>query len=152
MTNNNEISLNDLNLNNVSESEMADMYKLDMDIKAIPNLKGLLDNIYDLVKDIERPEMEELENRDRKEFERLLTHKYYSKINSIKIINLILDSNRYDNLIMLLEMFELLENIKNKKTGMEDGHKQWCEKVNEKYIYSKHGGKTAFEEMLKKKD
>jgi hypothetical protein len=92
--------------------------------------------------------MQELEKRDRNEFEKILTHKYYNDISSIKIINLMLEPNRYENLETLLDMFEGLKNVKNGNLDIQDAHKNWCEKMNEKYVYSKHGGKENFEDWL----
>ncbi len=90
---------------------------------------------------------------NKNEYENILTHKYYESIQSNKIINLIIEptsnTEREKNLHKLLDMFERLQKIKNGEVNMQDGYKDWCEKMNEEYVYSKHGGKENFEKVMK---
>lgn len=152
MSNNKNFLSDDFSMNNITEEQKQQLFKVEMDAKAIPDLNKLLISIYKLLEDIETKEMQELEKTNKKEFEKVLTHKYYEDIQSNKIINLMLDKDRYNNLSKLLDMFERLEKVKSGKEDINNAHKQWCEKMNEEYIYSKHGGKEEFEKkMLKKK-
>lgn len=143
----NSISLSDLGVQNIDE-KMRNSYISQMNANSIPDLDNILIHIQELLQDIETPEMKNLETKNRKEFEKILTHKYYEKINSIKIINLMLEPERYENLEKLLDMFDNLKKVKNGKTDIQNAHKLWCEKMNEEYVYSKHGGKTNFEKKM----
>jgi uncharacterized Ntn-hydrolase superfamily protein len=150
MEQNNVLSLNEMGINMNEMDEMSrDALRVEMTPNAIPDLDNLLENIQNLLEDIETPEMQQLEKTNRKEFEKILTHKYYSDISSIKIINLMLEPARYENLEKLLDMFERLKQVKNGNLNIQDAHKNWCEKMNEEYVYSKHGGKENFEKVMK---
>jgi hypothetical protein len=146
----NALTLNEMgiNMNNMDETERNAM-RIDMNPNAIPDLDNMLVHIQRLLEDIETPEMQELEKKNRSEFEKILTHKYYEDISSIKIINLMLEPERYENLEKLLDMFERLKNVKSGKLNIQDAHKNWCEKMNEEYVYSKHGGKENFEKVMR---
>jgi hypothetical protein len=143
----NSISLSDLGVQNMDEN-MRNTYISQMSANSIPNLDDMLIYIQELLQDIETPEMQKLEKTNKKEFEKILTHKYYEKIESIKIINLMLEPERYENLEKLLDMFDNLKKVKLGKTDIQDAHKIWCEKMNEEYLYSKHGGKSNFEKKM----
>jgi hypothetical protein len=146
----NAVSLNEMGINmNDMDEKARDAMRVEMNPNAIPDLDTMLVNIQRLLEDIETPEMQELEKKNRNEFEKILTHKYYEDISSTKIINLMLEPERYENLEKLLDMFERLKNVKNGNLDIQDAHKKWCEKMNEEYVYSKHGGKENFEKVMK---
>ncbi len=140
-------SLNDFNINNIDENEINAM-KIEMDPNAIPDLDNMLIYIQKLLEEIETPRMQYLEKTNKNEFEKILTHKYHENIPSFKIINLLLEPERYENLDKLLDMFERLKNIKNGNLDIQKAHKDWCEKMNEEYVYPKHGGKANFEKNI----
>jgi len=146
----NSISLKELMGNQQINEEMMDSMTTKMDANAIPDLDKILLHIGDLLKDIETPEMQKLEKENVKEFEKIIVHKYIDRINSLRIINLMLEPQRYANLDRLLDMFEKLENVKAGKSNIDDAHKKWCEKMNSEYIYPKYGSKEEFERQLKK--
>ncbi len=148
-----EVSLNDVGMTQAEFDQMdqhtENALQVKMDPNAIPDLDKLLVYIQDMLEDIETPVMQELEKKNKQEFERILTHKYYNDIQSMKIINLLLEPERYENLEKLLDMFERLKLVKSGKVNIDDAHKNWCEKMNEEYVYSKHGGKENFEKKMK---
>lgn len=143
----NSISLNELGMQNFDE-DMRNNYIAQMNANAIPDLDNILEYIQELLCDIETPHMQKLEKENKKEFERVLCAKYQDKINSIKIINLMLEPERYENLEKLLDMFDNLKKVKQGKVSVQDAHKNWCEKMNQEYVYSKHGGKQNFEKKM----
>lgn len=143
----NSISLSELGVQNMDEN-MRNSYISQMSANSIPDLDNILIYVQELLQDIETPEMQNLEKTNKKEFEKILTHKYYEKIESIKIINLMLEPERYENLEKLLDMFDNLKKVKQGKTDIQNAHKNWCEKMNEEYVYSKHGGKANFEKKM----
>jgi hypothetical protein len=154
MSENQAISLNelDISMNNMDENARNAMM-VEMDPNAIPNLSILLENVMALLNDIETPEMQNLQKTNKKEYERILTHKYYGSIGSTKIINLMMEprtkKERESNLHKLLDMFERFEKVKKNEVNIQDAYKEWCEKMNEEYVYSKHGGKENFEKIMR---
>jgi hypothetical protein len=145
-----EVTLNEMgiNMNDMDENSRNAM-RVEMNPSAIPDLDDMLVHIQRLLEEIETPEMQELEKKNRNEFEKILTHKYYADISSTKIINLMLEPERYENLEKLLDMFERLKKVKSGNLDIQDAHKNWCEKMNEEYVYSKHGGKENFEKVMR---
>jgi hypothetical protein len=140
-------------MKNISDENREEL-RLEMDPNAIPDIDLMLEHIQFLLSDIETPEMQDLEVKNKKEFEKILTHKYYNEnikygITSNKIINMFLAKERYDNLEIFLDMCEDLKNVKNGRKNIQDAHKNWCEKMNNKFLYSKFGGKKGFEEKMK---
>lgn len=148
----NQVSLNDIGMSREDFEKMDKYAESAMQVKsdpnAIPDLEKMLVHIYELLEEIETPEMQELEKKDRKQFEVILTHKYRDDIPSIKIMNLILEPERYENLDKLLDMFERLQMVKDKKITIDSAQKEWCEKLNETYVYPVHGGKEEFEKKM----
>jgi hypothetical protein len=132
--------------NEINE-DMINSFKMSMDPKAIPDLGLLLEIINEMIQFIETPEMEELEVKDFNEFERLVYTRYNSKV-PIKIIGLMVEESRYDNLSQLLDMFEALEDVKKGKRDIFEETEKFNEKQNNKYVYPKFGGKENFEKML----
>ena len=123
--------------------------KVEMNPKAIPDLDNLLEIIYEMISFIETPKMKKLENTNIDEFERLLFGRYNSKV-PMKIIRLMCDENRYDNLMKLIDMFDVLQDIKSGKKDMINEHNKFCESLNEKYLYSAFGGRENFEKEMQK--
>lgn len=148
----NQVSLDDIGMSR-DEFDKMEKYaesamKVKSDPNAIPDLQKMLVYIYELLEEIETSEMQELEKRDRKQFEFILTHKYRDTIPSIKIMNLILEPERYENLERLLDMFERLENVKAGKVNIDIAQKDYCESLNQQYVYPAHGGKEGFEKKI----
>lgn len=139
---------------NVTKPDLDDatneMLNVEMSVDAIPNLDLLLLNMYNLLKEIETPQMKELEKKDRKEFEIVLTHKYYPFIQSTRYINLLLEPERYSNMTIFLNMIERLKKVQDGKKDIKASHSEWCEFLNNKYVYPTFGGKAEFEAKMKK--
>jgi uncharacterized Ntn-hydrolase superfamily protein len=148
-----EVTIKDIGMSREEFDKMdqytEDALKVDMNPDAIPDLDKLLVSIKKMLQDIESPSMKALEKKNKNEFEKILTHKYYEDIQSMKIINLLLEPARYENLDKLLDMFDRLKQVKQGNVNIQDAHKKWCEKMNEEYVYSKHGGKLGFEKKMK---
>ena len=159
-TNLKQVTMDEVGLNRDDFDQMnqyaESALKVQSDPNAIPDLSKMLVHIQRLLEEIETPAMQELERKNRKEFEVILTHKYRDDIPSLRILNLMLEPDRYDNLEKLLDMFERLQNVKDGKVNIETAQKDWCEKLNQEYVYPSHGGKEGFEkkieEMQKEED
>lgn len=76
----------------------------------------------------------------------------YSKYNSIlpmKIISLLIEQERDDNLNELLDMFDKLKAVKKGDADIEQEADKFGEKLRGKYVYNHFGGKEGYEKMLR---
>jgi hypothetical protein len=77
----------------------------------------------------------------------------YTKYNNIlpmKIISLYIDkNNRYENLNENYEMFKTLKAVKEGKININDASSDFGEKLRQKYVYDKLGGKECYDKMIK---
>jgi len=141
----NQVSLSEMDA--VTEKAM----QVEMTPSAIPDIRSLLENISDIMNDIESEPLASLEKRNKKEFDRILSQKYFHGKNvPLKIINLLCESGdaRYDNLNRLLDMMDRLSAVKTGKSEINTAFQAYSEKLNEDFIYSKHGGKENFEKKM----
>ena len=136
--------------NKAINEEMLNSFKLSMDSKAIPNLDELLLHINNLINFIERPKMVELQEKNKTEFERLVFAKYNSLL-PMKIISLLVEKDRYEHLAKLLDMFDVLNDVKSGNKDIQEEYNKFSENLNEKYVYTLHGGKDNFEKKMKEK-
>jgi len=136
-----DISFNDMDENDRREMEVAP------DPNAIPDLDILLEKIQEMLTEIELPAMQEFAKINKKEFEKILAHKYMSDI-PLSIINLMLEEQRYEHLERLLNMFDQLRKIKKGDVNIEDAQKNFSEQLNEEYLYKKFGSKENFEKKM----
>lgn len=139
-------------MKNVDFNKMTEQLKLNMSVDAIPDMKKRLKVIRDIVNFIESPEMKVMEKNNLQLFESLVVNKYYNDVENMKIINLLLDKEkRYENLNILIDMMTKLDEIKNGKRDLHKEHEQFVENMNEKYVYTKFGGKEKFTEFVNSK-
>jgi hypothetical protein len=136
------------------QKEMKRMMEQGMEVKAdpsaIPDLDNLLSEIKKIIKDVESPQFVALKEKNKSEYEQVIVHKYLEKV-PLKIINLMMEDNRYSHLSNLLDMFDKLNDVKKGKTNIDEAGKQFGEKMNEQYLYPKFGGgKKGFDEFLDK--
>ena len=120
-----------------------------MDAKAIPDLTKLLCDIYELIDYVEKPMMQKLRIANKSEFEAKAYRKFQEQL-PIKIVNLMCEDNRYEHLDKLLDMFEMLENVKDGNVDINDAFSIFSENLNAKFVYPKFGGKTQFEKQMAK--
>jgi len=128
--------------------EEVDKYVLSMNKEAIPDVDNMLETVNDLLNFIESPGMVKLEASDKKKFEEVTYSKYNDSL-SVSIIRMMLEDDRYDNLVKLMDMFESLQNVKNGKIDVQSAFKNFREGKNEEYIYPTFGGKKGFEDKMK---
>lgn len=146
------MSTKNVKMDKMTQDEV-DRMKLTMNASAIPDLDELLMNINEMIDFMEKPAMQHLVKNNMTEFERIVFQKY-NQIMPIRIIRLLIEpKTRYDHLDGLIEMFESLNSAKRGEVDILDVHEKFTEKVNEKYVYAKFGGKDKFiEAMEKQKD
>lgn len=135
--------------NAVSE-DMVNAFKLSMNPNAIPDLGELMGTIEAMLQFMETDHMKELEKVNKAEFETLVYGRY-NDIIPMKIISLMVDDNRYENLDGLLDMFDILTDVKNGKKNIHEEAEKFGEKQNAKFVYPQFGGKENFEKMMAKK-
>jgi hypothetical protein len=132
---------------NMLNEDVVNEFRLSMDPNAIPDLGQMLNIINELLAFIETDNMIRMEKENKIEFERAV-HGRYNAYLPIKIIKLMLEPDRYDHLSRLLDMFDILNNVKDGKQNIQDAYNNFSEKLNEKYIYPMHGGKANFEKNI----
>ena len=82
-------------------------------------------------------------DKKKEEYENII----YGKFNSflpMKIISLLVEQERYNNLTELLDMFETLKDIKAGKKDINIEAEKFGEHNRSKYVYPKFGGKDNF--------
>ena len=118
-----------------------------MSANTIPDLEEILENVINMVQFMNSPDLLDLKNRDKKQYDDTVYFKYRELI-SPKIINILLED--INNLNGIIEMFEKLNAIKMGKLDIETETDNFAVKIENEYIYPKYGGKEKFFEMLKK--
>jgi hypothetical protein len=80
-----------------------------------------------------------------REYENIFHEKYKNRL-PIKIINLLVDD--VNNIEGLKTLFETLSTVKNGQSDIYEEHDKFAEKLNEKYLYPKFGGKEKLQEIV----
>jgi len=145
MTSKSDVSFS--NKENVPLNDNYDFSGLTMSASAIPDLDQMLEKIYELLEYTETPMMKSLEIQNKDMFERYIINKYHEVL-PFKIIRLLMEHERYENLDKLLDMFEILGTVKSGKADVYDEFKKFNEVQNERYLYPKFGGKEKFMEKM----
>jgi hypothetical protein len=96
---------------------------------------------------IETPEMQRLEKEDFNTFETKLYGLYNSKL-PMKVISLMTEADRYDNLNDIIDMFDTLNEVRNGNKNIHEEYQVFNEKLNKKYLYEPYGGKEGFEKAF----
>ena len=133
----------------INEDSM-NQFNVGLSVNAIPDIDSMVKTIDNMLDFIESPRMKSLEISNKDRFETEVFTKY-NDVLPMKIITLIVDKNRYENLEQLLDMLETLSQIKKGKKDLMEETQKFNEKQNETFVYPKFGGKDNFEQMMKKK-
>lgn len=123
---------------------------VDMTAESIPDIEDLTSKVVDFLQFIDDPDMIEMEKTD--------NVKYFQMVNSsfeslpYSIIKLLTErENRDVNLEKLLDMFAIMQTIKNGEKNISSAFTDYKETLNEEYVYPKFGGKAEFERKMDKK-
>jgi hypothetical protein len=123
---------------------------VDMTTESIPDIEQLTEKVVKLLEFIDDPTIVELEKTD--------NTKYFQTVNSqfedlpYSIIKLLTErENRDTNLEKLLDMFAIMQTIKNGEKDITSAFTDYKEELNEEYVYPKFGGKEEFERKMNKK-
>lgn len=117
-------------------------------LDAIPDLELLTDNIFDIVEYLERDDIIKLTKEADHIVLNTLNNKYGDSV-PYSMLKILLDyENREENVERILDMLKMLKKAKSGKYDLEEAEKDFTDKVNERYLYSKYGGKNNFEKAL----
>jgi hypothetical protein len=110
---------------------------------AIPDLVELTNKALEFIEFEDKQETQELKKNDRGHYNYIVEQKFGTM--PLSMIRLLTDSdNRKENLQKLLDMIQLLKNIKEDKTTFEKAENDFFEKRAEEYLYPKFGGRDNF--------
>lgn len=142
----------------LNESLLADTIEYDMEIKN-EEYKKIFFKMVDMGESSEEYSVvhqNEMDNTKKKiaklrkssantkeKFESLIYGKYNS-ILPMKIISLMIEQERYNNLTELLNMFDVLNDVKVGKKDINTAAEEFGENRREKYVYPKFDGKENF--------
>ena len=85
--------------------------------------------------------------KKKEQFEAFVYGKFNNSI-PMKIISLMIEQERYENLDELLNMFDTLKAVKSGKKDINKEAEKFGEKNKQKYVYPKFGGKDNFEKVM----
>jgi hypothetical protein len=125
----------------------------DDDIEVIPDLEVLTQTIISFLQYINTDEMIAMEINDHPGYIRHLEEKFDDfTLNYYHMFKMLTTAeNRDKNVMKLLNMLELLGEIKNGNRNMQTEFEKFREDQAEEYIYPEYGGKAQFEEALTKR-
>jgi len=127
-------------------------FYVNMTPTAIPTkdeMTNLLYAIQEMIELIEQPWMQELKRKEDPKYKNEVYMRYNQRV-PMKIIGLMFDDDRYDNLDKLLDMFAILSDVKAGNKEMNVEFDKFRDKLNDEYLYKPHGGKEEFEKKFKK--
>lgn len=121
-------------------------------VDAIPDLDQLTSNIIEILEYLERPEVKRLCKTNDSIVRMSLINKYADTV-PLKFIDLFMDKDEYhkqESVERTLKWIEVMAKVKAGEADLETESQKLVEEVNQRYVYSKYGGKDAFEKALRK--
>lgn len=148
MSLNDQIKIDMVSADNLSENERKSILNREASIDAIPDLDALSGNVFNILCYLEKKETKELMKVNETAVKMYLNNKYADTV-PIGIITLLMEENsREENVDRLLKMFGALKEAKKGKISLEDAEKNLSEEINQRYLYSKYGSKEEFERQV----
>jgi len=125
----------------------------DFDEEQIPDLSDLTGQLIVFLEYIHTDEMEQLESKSKEEFIKHLEDKFSEfALKYITVFKMLIEKeSREENIVKLLNLFEILKEVKSGKRNMEAEFNNFKESLAEEYVYPKFGGKKKFEQKIKKR-
>lgn len=122
----------------------------EMKSEMIPDIVILTGRIIELLKLMDNTEMMILEKGNNNEYTNIILSQFEDLPYSI--IKLLLERNeRENNVGRLINMLNILKNVKSGEQDINEAYNKYSEQLNEEYIYPKFGGKNNFEKEIKNK-
>ena len=149
-------NIDDSELKTVRENEMErdpNGIYLDFETENIPDLNNLTNQIITFLEYINKSDMEKMEEEDPVAFKAHLENEFADfSLNYINVYNMLLNKNdRDDNIIKLMNLIEILREVKSGEKKMQDEFNKFKENLSEQFVYPKFGGKENFEKKIKKR-
>jgi len=112
-------------------------------IDAIPDLVELTNKLLEFIEFEDKPETQNIKKNDRGYYNYLVQERF-DKLPNTMIKLLSEQDKRVENLGKILDMIDLLKNVKSGKTSFEKAENEFVEKRAEEYLYPQFGGKDNF--------
>lgn len=121
-------------------------------VDAIPDLEALSNNLVDILEYLEKPEVIEMRKNNDSAIRMHLINKYADSV-PLKFIDLFMErdpDHKAESIERALRWIEILSKVKSGNADLETEIKKMAHEVNQRYVYSKYGGKENFEKELQK--
>jgi hypothetical protein len=113
------------------------------DINAIPDLVELTNKVLEFIEFEDNPETQRIKKNDRGYYNYIVEERF-DKLPTTIIKLLSEQDKRSENLAKILDMINLLKNVKEGRTTFEKAENEFVEKRAEEYLYPQFGGKDNF--------
>jgi hypothetical protein len=116
------------------------------------DIVSLTDNIIDILDYLDNPDVKKICAKDDSVIRMALINKYADSV-PLKFIDLFMDKDekrKADSVDRALKWFKSLAKVKAGEADLEEIAQTLTHEVNNTFVYSKYGGKEAFEAALKK--
>lgn len=145
---NDNVKVDMVTADQMSESDRNNIFNKEASVDAIPDLDVLTGKVYEILNYLEKPGTSKLMKTNESAVKMYLNNTY-SDVPLGFITLLLEEESRYDNVQLMLNMFESLKLAKQGRISLDDAERKVTNEVNSKYVYSKYGGsKEAFEKQL----
>lgn len=112
-------------------------------VSAIPDLELLTSKILEYIEFVDDPQTQRLKEANFGEFNYIVQEKFFIlPLSMIKLLDQ--TERREENLIEILNMIEVLKQVKAGRVDLDTAAKSYDERISEKYLYPQFGGKEAF--------
>jgi len=109
----------------------------------IPDLEKLTNDLLNFIEFYDKPETQKTKETNVGYYNYLINDKF--KNLPFPMIRLLEDQkNRKENLAKIIEMINILKNVKSGQTSLENAENEFVEKRAEEYLYPAFGGKDNF--------
>jgi hypothetical protein len=128
------------------------MEKGEASIDAIPDLDVLTAKIVEILEYLELPEVKKVCEKDDSIIRMSLINKYADSV-PLNFIDLFMDKDeehKQESIERTLIWIEQMAKVKAGEADLEEVSKSLVDEVNQRYVYSKYGGKENFEKTLRK--
>jgi hypothetical protein len=157
--------MNSTNGNNRMQVDMVDMEEAYNDpnaeimggdgeasVDAIPDLNVLTAKIVEILEYLEQPDVKKICETNDSLIRMTLINKYADTV-PLKFIDLFMETDeehKQESIERTLKWIEVLAKVKAGEADLEQESKELVDEVNQRYVYSKYGGKENFEKALRK--
>ena len=113
------------------------------DINAIPDLTLLTTKLLEFIEFEEKEETQKIKKEDKGNYNYILNEKFHMlPPTMIKLLSE--KEKRTENLQKVMDLLQLLKNVKEGKTNFEKAENEFMEKRSEEYLYPMFGGRDKF--------